>query len=134
MRLLTLAIPYAVLSVLMSGVARGADDAGIQFFEQKIRPVLVQHCQSCHSVQARESKKLQGGLFLDSAAGIAAGGDSGATLVKGKSAESLLMEALRFEGLEMPPAGKLPDEVIADFAKWIDMGAPTRVRGRPPQR
>ncbi len=129
----------AVWAVVVPGLVPPAvvladDDAGIQFFEQKIRPVLVQHCQSCHSVQARESKKLQGGLFLDSAAGIAAGGDSGATLVKGKSAESLLMEALRFEGLEMPPAGKLPDDVIADFAKWIDMGAPDPRAGEAPSK
>jgi hypothetical protein len=75
-------------------------------------------------VQAHESKKLQGRLFLDSADGILDGGESGAAIVKGKSAESLLLKALKFDGLEMPPAGKLPDEVIADFAKWIDMGAP----------
>ena len=101
-----------------------ADDKGIAFFEQKIRPVLVQHCESCHSVSAQKAKKIQGALFLDSAAGIAKGGESGPLLVKGKPAESLLMKALKHDGLEMPPSGKLPDSVIADFAKWIDLGAP----------
>ena len=98
-------------------VSHAADDEGVQFFEQRIRPVLVEHCYGCHSVQARDEKKLQGELYLDSAAGVAAGGESGVVLVKGKSAESLLLKALKYDGLEMPPTGKLPDEVIADFAK-----------------
>ena len=53
-----------------------------------------------------------------------AGGDSGAAIVKGKSAESLLIKALKYDGHEMPPTRKLPGDVIADFAKWVDMGAP----------
>src|SRR6185436_15880032 len=114
----------AALVFHLPAVAQAADDEGIRFFEQKIRPVLVQHCYSCHSAQARDAKKLQGKLFLDTAAGIEAGGESGAVLVKGKSAESRLIKALKYDGLEMPPSGKLPDDVIADFAKWIDMGAP----------
>jgi hypothetical protein len=123
--LLTAALPAALPA---------ADDNGVQFFEQKIRPVLVQHCYSCHSTAARDAKKLQGGLFLDSAAGIAAGGDSGAVLVKGKASESLLIKALQYDGMEMPPAGKLPAEVIADFAKWIDLGAPDPRGGEAPAK
>lgn len=96
----------------------------IEFFEQKIRPVLVQQCYACHSKEAQAAKKLRGGLLLDSAEGVLVGGDSGAAIVKGKSAESLLIKALRYEGHEMPPTGKLPGDVIADFAKWVDMGAP----------
>ena len=134
MRRLAIAILWTVSSWCVPYAACGAEDEGIKFFEQKIRPVLVQHCQSCHSVEAKESKKLQGGLFLDTAAGIAAGGDSGATLVKGKSAESLLLKALRYDGFEMPPSGKLPDDVIADFAKWIDMGAPDPREGGAPAK
>jgi hypothetical protein len=108
-------------------------DEGIEFFEQKIRPVLVEHCYGCHSAEARDAKKLQGGLFLDSAAGIAAGGESGEdVLLKGKSAESLLLKALRYDGLEMPPAGKLPEEIVADFARWIDLGAPDPRSGDAP--
>ena len=104
--------------------AQPANDDGLVFFEQKIRPVLVQHCYSCHSVEARDLKKLQGALYLDSAEGISAGGESGPVLEKGKSAESRLIKALKYDGTEMPPSGKLPEEVVADFAKWIDMGAP----------
>ena len=121
---------FARISVLLLAAslsvpaARAADDEGVRFFEQKIRPVLVQHCYRCHSVKARDAKKLRGALLLDSAAGVAAGGESGAVVVKGKSRESLLLKSLKHDGLKMPPGGKLPDEVIADFARWVDMGAP----------
>lgn len=114
--------------------ASAADPEGVQFFEQKIRPVLVQHCYGCHSVEAQGAKKLQGGLYLDTAAGVLTGGETGPALVKNKSAESLLLKALKYDGLEMPPAGKLPDEVVADFAKWIDMGAPDPREGDLPAK
>lgn len=105
---------------------------GLAFFEQKIRPVLVEHCYSCHSVAARDAKKLQGELYLDSAGGLLTGGENGPSIVSGKSAESRLIKALKYDGLEMPPAGKLADEVVADFAKWIDMGAPDPRGGDAP--
>src|SRR5437764_7404821 len=123
MRRLLLMVCFALLRGMVYGQAP-ADEGQLKFFEEKIRPVLVQHCYSCHSVAAHTSKKLQGRLFLDSADGVLDGGESGAAIVKGKSAESLLLKALKYDGLEMPPAGKLPDEIIADFAKWVDMGAP----------
>ena len=118
-----------VLVVFLSGFscqlfAQDIRDEDLAFFEQKIRPILVQHCYSCHSVEARDSKKLQANLFLDSSEGILHGGDDGPALVQGKSAESRLIKAMKFEGLEMPPSGKLSEEIIADFIKWIDMGAP----------
>ncbi len=122
MKLLTLF--FACAGMIFPVVCNASEEDGLQFFEQKIRPVLIQHCYGCHSAKAQEEKKLQGGLYLDSAEGVAAGGDSGPSLIKGKSADSLLLQALRHDGLEMPPSGKLPDEVIADFAKWIDLGAP----------
>ncbi len=135
----TLTLLAAVLSLTFVTRARAADDDGVQFFEQKIRPVLVQHCYGCHSVAARDAKKLQGELYLDTAAGVVQGGETGPALVKGKSAESLLLKALLYKDdkIEMPPAGKLPDEVIADFAKWIDWGAPDPRAGEvptPPKR
>jgi len=95
--------------------------AGIEFFEKKIRPVLVSKCYQCHSAA---SESVKGDLRLDTRDMVRKGGESGAVLVPGDSQSSLLMEALRFEGIEMPPTGKLSDEVIADFASWIDMGAP----------
>ncbi len=95
--------------------------AELDFFERQIRPVLVERCYECHSKQA---KTLQGGLRLDSAAGLKKGGDSGPALVPGKPNESLLLESLRYESYEMPPDAKLPDSVIEDFARWIELGAP----------
>jgi hypothetical protein len=96
-----------------------ANDA--EFFEKKIRPVLVEHCFKCHSNQAA---KIKGKLLLDSGAGIRKGGASGPSLVAGNADASLLIKALRYDGaLQMPPAGKLPKAVIADFEKWVGLGA-----------
>lgn len=94
------------------------------FFEAKIQPIFVKHCYQCHSVDAAKGNKLKGGLLLDSPDGIRKGGESGAAVVAGKPAESLLITALKYDGLEMPPKGKLPEEVIADFVKWVEMGVP----------
>src|SRR5690606_38990052 len=76
----------------------------VEFFETKIRPVLVEHCYECHSADA---KSVRGGLLLDSREGTRAGGDSGPAVVPGEPDASLLLEALRYESFEMPPSGKL---------------------------
>jgi hypothetical protein len=93
------------------------------FFEAKIRPVLATQCGKCH---AQTAAKLRGGLRLDSREGLRRGGDSGPAVVPGKPEESLILRALRYrdEALQMPPRGKLPDAVVADFEAWIKMGAP----------
>src|SRR5579871_6564617 len=120
-RMKTFARIIVVLAATLPAAARAADDEGVRFFEQKIRPVLAEHCYRCHSAQA---KKLRGEFLLDTAAGVTKGGESGPAIVKGKSRESLLLKSLQHDGLKMPPSGKLPEAVIADFARWIDMGAP----------
>ncbi|MEM7476097.1 MAG: DUF1549 domain-containing protein, partial [Planctomycetota bacterium] len=111
------------LIVLGQGSLHGQED-GIAFFESKIRPILIAECQSCHSQDAAQERQLKGRLLLDSKAGILAGGESGAAIVPGHPDQSLLIEAMRHESLEMPPGKRLPDVVIADFEKWIAMGAP----------
>ncbi len=98
----------------------------LAFFEKNIRPVLVDKCYKCHSAQ---SDKVKGGLLLDTREGIRAGGDSGHAVVPGDIKESLLVKAMHWQDkdLRMPPekdGGKLPDSVVADFEKWISMGAP----------
>jgi hypothetical protein len=100
-----------------------ADDAGIEFFEKKIRPVLAKHCYQCHSAQA---KKLRGGLALDSRDGVRKGGDSGPAVVPGRPEQSLLLKAISYaeEDLKMPPKGILPANVRADLRRWVEMGAP----------
>jgi len=93
------------------------------FFESKIRPALVKHCYECHS---QESGKMKGELRLDTRAASLRGGDSGAAVVPGKLDDSLLIKAISYDdpGLMMPPKHKLEKAVIADFRKWIEMGAP----------
>lgn len=121
-------VRFAVFLILIHGVMLGSckmtafadDTAELEFFENRIRPVLIEHCYECHSA---ESKGLKGGLLIDSAEGLRVGGDSGPALLPGDSTGSLLMQALRYESTEMPPQGKLPDQVIADFARWIESGA-----------
>jgi len=103
-------------------------DEDVDFFENRIRPLLVQHCYECHSASSAE---VQGGLRLDSRAAIRKGGESGPAVVPGKVSESLLLEAVRHESFEMPPDKKLPDAAITDLERWIEMGAPDP-RDRPP--
>ena len=97
----------------------------LEFFESKIRPVLVEKCYKCHS---ENSEKLGGGLRVDLRAGLLDGGDSGPAIEPGKPRDSLLLQAIQYkdDDYAMPPraaGGKLPDAVIADFEKWIRDGA-----------
>ena len=101
---------------------------GLELFENKIRPVLIEHCYECHSAATTEFK---GGLRVDSRDAIRSGGESGAAVVPHKVSESLLLDALKHESFEMPPGKKLPDDVIADFVKWVELGAPDS-RDKPP--
>lgn len=94
--------------------------ADVEFFEAKIRPVLVKHCYECHSA---ESKTVQGGLLLDNANALRHGGDSGAGLVPGNPDDSLLLSAMKYDSFEMPPKKRLPESVVADFESWIKRGA-----------
>lgn len=91
------------------------------FFESKIRPVLVKQCYECHSQGA---KKLGGKLLLDAPSEMIVGGESGPSLIAGKPDESLIVQAVRYDGLEMPPKKRLPDHVVNDFVQWVKMGAP----------
>jgi hypothetical protein len=114
----------AFLLVPQAAASAADDPAAVEFFEKKIRPVLVEHCQKCHDVDAEKNKKLKGGLRLDSKAGWMKGGDTGPAIVPGKPNESHLFKTIKYDGdLKMPPKGKLPDNVIADFEKWIKDGA-----------
>lgn len=117
----------SLCSVLVVAAESPAEEQ-IAFFEQRIRPVLVEHCYSCHSEGA---KKQKGGLWLDSRQSSRKGGDSGPAVVPGKLDESLLIEAIRYESLEMPPSGKLPQRVITDFETWVKMGAADPRDGKP---
>lgn len=103
----------------------------VEFFEQRIRPVLVEHCYECHSASANE---LEGGLMLDNRAAVEKGGENGKVLVAKEPESSRLLTAMRYqdENLQMPPGGKLSDEVLADFDQWIRSGAVDPRDGLPP--
>src|SRR5207248_776208 len=119
-----------LLVLLGSGSAFAQDTPEvIAFFEQRIRPVLVNHCYECHSTA---SKKKKGGLLLDTKSGLLKGGASGPTIVVGEPEKSLLIRAVRHidKDLQMPPPPKkLSDAQIADLVAWIKMGAPDPRQG-----
>jgi hypothetical protein len=102
----------------------------IEFFETKVRPLLVERCFSCHSAKA---EKLKAGLYMDSREALLKGGESGTAIVAGKPAESLLIDAVRYQSYEMPPDGKLRDDEIASLVKWVEMGAPWPTEQSPSQ-
>jgi cytochrome c553 len=103
----------------------GTNPAAIEFFEMKVRPVLVAQCQNCHGTKKR------GNLLLDSRAGLLKGGDTGPAIVPGEPEKSLLIKAISYrDQLRMPPRSKLSDEQIADLTAWVKMGAPWPGAGR----
>ena len=106
-----------------SGFADNPTREQLAFFEKKIRPVLVEHCYPCHSAEA---EKVRGDLRLDTREGVRAGGAGGPVVVPGRPERSPLIKALhaRDPDTAMPPKGKLPEAVIADFEAWVKMGAP----------
>jgi mono/diheme cytochrome c family protein len=106
-------------AVKPTGVAPSPE--AVTFFETKIRPVFVEHCQECHGPD-----KQKGSLRVDSLEALATGGDSGPSLEIGDPSASLLMTAIEYEdaGLRMPPKKKLADAQIADIRRWIKQGAP----------
>lgn len=112
-----------LLACCVSGACYGAETGPreLEFFEKKVRPLFVEHCYKCHSVNA---KRLEAGLLLDSRAGQLRGGDSGPALVPGDVGESLIIQAVRYEEFEMPPKGELSAEDVKTLVRWIDMGAP----------
>jgi hypothetical protein len=122
---MALLLPACYL-VVSAGVGLAADPtpAQLQFFENRIRPVLAQNCYKCHSQQ---SEKVKGGLLLDTREGVLKGGENGPSIVPGNPDKSLLIKAVRYNDadLQMPPkGGKLADAAIADLENWVRMGAP----------
>ena len=110
-------IGIAALVLVSSQPGLTAAEDAVEFFEKKIRPVLVRHCLKCHSENTAEDggdvrldRKLTGDRRL---------------IVPGDPGNSLLITALRYRNsdLQMPPSGRLPLEVIADFGRWVQMGA-----------
>lgn len=123
-------INLALLATLVhaSALAAGAGDPPsggeptaeqIEFFEKQVRPLLAEHCFKCHGPKQQKS-----GLRVDHISTLLSGGDSGPAVVPGQADESLLIDAVRYQSLEMPPGGKLSDEQIEILRRWVAMGAP----------
>ncbi len=124
------ALPLSASALLLLLAAGSVGHAGesesgptaeqVRFFERSVRPVLAENCYKCHGPQ-----KQKGGLRLDSREAILTGGDSGPAIEPGKPAESLLIEAVHYDSVKMPPSGQLPQPAVAarramgqDRAPW----------------
>jgi hypothetical protein len=90
----------------------------IEFFEKKVRPILADHCYSCHG-----EKKQQAGLRLDTSAGLKAGADDGAVITPGDAKSRLLSSVARTGKFPMPPKNALPPEAVATLTEWVKAGA-----------
>ncbi|MEW6128171.1 MAG: PSD1 and planctomycete cytochrome C domain-containing protein [Acidobacteriota bacterium] len=100
-------------------VSANADDTA-EFFEKRVRPILLTRCASCHNPQAQVAK-----LDLTTAEGFAKGGESGALINLSQPEESRLLKVIGYsETLKMPPTGKLKADEIAVLTEWVKMGAP----------
>ncbi|MBU6238770.1 MAG: DUF1553 domain-containing protein [Planctomycetes bacterium] len=121
------ALVTLVACCTLPAVVRGQEEQAqltteqVQFFEAKIRPVLIEHCYRCHSV---DGQSVRGGLVVDNRDALLAGGESGPAIVPGNLKESILWDAINYRDYRMPPGGRLPANVIEDFKTWIEMGAP----------
>ncbi len=123
---LSLFASFILLSALTPGVTRAADvnQAGVEFFEKNVRPVLADNCYRCHAASAT---KVRGGLLLDSVSGILKGGEDGPVILAGDPDHSPLISAIKREDKDtaMPPKGNgLSESQVAAISQWVKMGAP----------
>ena len=115
------------LCLLLGTTGKLSADDGVQFFEQEIRPLLIEQCISCHGEQEQS-----GGLRLDSRAAILKGGDSGPAAIPGKVDVSRISEAIRYDGkLQMPPEKPLTAAQQAALNHWIAEGMPWPEQSSP---
>ncbi len=116
-------VALVVAAWCVAGSGRGAEAGDLEFFEKKIRPLLVERCYECHAAD----KKIKAGLRLDVTEGWMHGGDSGPAVVAGNVEQSALIKAVRYTGVEfepMPPKSALPREEVALLEEWVKRGAP----------
>ncbi|MFZ9437142.1 MAG: DUF1553 domain-containing protein [Opitutales bacterium] len=107
---------------MASALAADLKPADVEFFETKIRPVLVAECYECH-----DAKKQKGDLRLDHRDGLLKGGEEGPAIVPGDAKKSILLQSMDYshETLQMPKKRpKLDAKIVADFTEWVNRGAP----------
>jgi len=106
-----------VFFVSVAAAQPKADPKQVEFFETKIRPVLAEHCKSCHGPEKQKS-----GIRIDARAFLLKGNEEGPIVVPGKPEQSRLIKAIQHVGEAKMPAKKLPDAVIADLVEWVKQG------------
>src|SRR4051794_28935040 len=103
-----------VLSVVGARAEQAPQDQALRFFESEVRPLIAAKCQKCHG-----PRQQRGGLRLDSRSALLRGGKTGPVVVPGKVEASLLIDAVNYESLEMPPDGPLSSREVAILAEWV---------------
>ena len=121
----------AILSCfLFASISIAGEAEDFAFFEAKVRPLLIEHCYSCH---AKDAKKIRGELLLDSKEGWMKGGESGQVIIPGNTEKSLFVKVLSYnDTIQMPPKGKLADKDIAILTEWVKRGAHDPRKGTAP--
>lgn len=109
-------------SVSLGAITAPISPEHLQFFENKVRPILSNHCMECHSA---EKGKVKGGLNLDTREDVLKGGENGVALKPGDVKGSAMIKAIEWvDDTQMPPKKKLSPEQIAILKEWVQMGAP----------
>ncbi len=116
--LLAIFLVLGLTGILVSQDRPAASANDVAFFEKDVLPILKANCFACHGSE----KKLQGGLKLTSREDILKGGESGPAVDLKKPDESLLLQAINYDGLMMPPKGRLPKAQIDTLTKWVTRG------------
>jgi hypothetical protein len=110
-----------VASAIGGGLAGAATPEDAEFFELRVRPVLAEHCFSCHGGK----EEVEGELRLTSRTLLLEGGASGPAAVPGDAPASLLVQAVEYrDALQMPPDGKLADADVEALREWVARGLP----------
>ena len=124
-RLLKIWFLISTLSMLINVSVVDAEEKfspqQLEFFENRIRPLFVNHCQDCHGGEKSESD-----FRVNSRTAILKGGASEEpAAISGNAEESLLLKVVNYDwDYDMPPAGKLSDQEISDLKDWVDQGLP----------
>ena len=126
---LTCAVAVSTLVFAMHGgeaaLAQPAADLpqptskGLLFYREKVEPLLAEHCWKCHSGQTPK-----GSLRLDFRGGLLQGGETGPAVDVEDLKNSLILDAIHYRGLEMPPRGKLSPEDLSVLSQWVLDGVP----------
>jgi hypothetical protein len=113
---------------IVRAASPGFSPEQVEFFRSKVQPILTSRCLKCHGGEA----KVRGGFRVDSRESMLKGGELGPAVTPETPDESLLLQAINYDGLEMPPSGRLPKEEVETLTRWVKMGAPWTPGGKAP--